>query len=106
MRCSVKRTLVSRKTATPENVGQFTAVGYFFGRELYKKLGIPIGLINTSWGGTIVETWISKEAMKSFNEFSDVVDAMPVSMDALGEKRKTRLTNASCVVCEPLSPIS
>ena len=59
-----------------------------------------------SWGGTIVETWISKEAMKSFNEFSDVVDAMPVSMDALGEKRKTRLTNASCVVCEPLSPIS
>ncbi|WP_152270175.1 sialate O-acetylesterase [Agriterribacter humi] len=82
------------KTATPENVGQFTAVGYFFGRELYKKLGIPIGLINTSWGGTIVETWISKEAMKSFNEFSDVVDAMPVSMDALGEKRKTTLTNA------------
>ncbi|HRO44290.1 sialate O-acetylesterase [Agriterribacter sp.] len=82
------------KTATPENVGQFTAVGYFFGRELYKKLGIPIGLINTSWGGTIVETWISKEAMKSFNEFSDVVDAMPLSMEALGEKRKTRLTNA------------
>ena len=82
------------KTATPENVGQFTAVGYFFGRELYKKLSIPIGLINTSWGGTIVETWISKEAMKSFNEFSDVVDAMPVSMDALGEKRKTKLTNA------------
>ena len=82
------------KTATPENVGQFTAVGYFFGRELYKKLGIPVGLINTSWGGTIVETWISKEAMKNFNEFSDVVDAMPVSMDALGEKRKTRLTNA------------
>lgn len=82
------------KTATPENVGQFTAVGYFFGRELHKKLGIPIGLINTSWGGTIVETWISKEAMKGFNEFSDVVDAMPVSMDALGEKRKTTLTNA------------
>ncbi len=82
------------KTATPENVGQFTAVGYFFGRALYKKLGIPIGLINTSWGGTIVETWISKEAMKSFDEFSDVVDAMPVSMDALAEKRITKLTNA------------
>ncbi len=82
------------KTATPENVGQFTAVGYFFGRELYKKLGIPVGLINTSWGGTIVETWISKEAMKSFDEFSDVVDAMPVSMDALAEKRIVKLTGA------------
>lgn len=82
------------KTATPENVGPFTAVGYFFGRELYKKLGIPVGLINTSWGGTIVETWISKEAMKSFDEFSDVVDAMPVSMDALAEKRITKLTSA------------
>ena len=68
-------------------------MGYFFARELYKKLGVPIGVINTSWGGTIVETWISKEAMKSFNEFSDVVDAMPVSMEGLGEKRKTRLTN-------------
>ncbi|MCO5240364.1 MAG: beta galactosidase jelly roll domain-containing protein [Chitinophagaceae bacterium] len=83
----------SWKTATPENVGQFTAVGYFFGRELYKKLGIPIGLINSSWGGTIVETWISKEAMKSFNEFSDVVDAMPGTMEALGEMRKTKLIN-------------
>ena len=81
------------KAATPENVGQFTAVGYFFARELYKQLGIPIGLINTSWGGTHVETWISKEAMKSFNEFSDVVDAMPVSMDGLAEKRKTKLTS-------------
>ncbi len=82
------------KTATPENVGRFTAVGYFFGRELHKNLGVPIGLINTSWGGTIVETWISREAMKSFDGFSDVVDAMPVSLDALGEKRKTGLINA------------
>lgn len=82
------------KPATPENVAQFTAVGYFFGRELYKKLGVPIGLINTSWGGTIVETWTSKEAMKSFNEFSDLVDAMPPSLDALGEKRRKRLENA------------
>lgn len=81
----------SWKTATSENVAQFTAVGYFFARELYKNLGIPIGLINTSWGGTIVETWISKEAMKSFNEFSDVVDAMPETLEALGEKRKAKL---------------
>ncbi|MBX3239935.1 MAG: beta galactosidase jelly roll domain-containing protein [Chitinophagaceae bacterium] len=81
------------KAATPENVGNFTAVGYFFARELYRQLGIPVGLINTSWGGTIVETWISKEAMKSFSEFSDVVDAMPSSLEALGAKRKAKLDN-------------
>lgn len=82
------------KEATPENVGNFTAVGYFFGRELYRQLGVPVGLIHSSWGGTIVETWISKEAMKSFSEFSDVVNTMPSSIEALGEKRKAKLTNA------------
>jgi len=82
------------KPATPENVGNFTAVGYFFGRELYRQLGIPIGLIHTSWGGTIVETWISKEAMKGFDEFSDVIDEMPSSIEELGAKRKAKLSDA------------
>lgn len=50
--------------ANPQNVGNFTAVGYFYARELYKELKVPIGLINTSWGGTMVETWISKEALE------------------------------------------
>jgi len=50
--------------ANPQNVGDFTAVGYFYARELHKELNVPIGLINTSWGGTMVETWISKEALK------------------------------------------
>jgi sialate O-acetylesterase len=82
------------KPARPENVGNFTAVGYFFGRELYRQLGVPVGLIHSSWGGTIVETWISKEAMKSFSEFSDVVNTMPSSIDELGAKRKAKLSDA------------
>ena len=41
----------------------FSAVGYFFGRNLNQKLEIPIGLIHTSWGGTDIETWMNVEAI-------------------------------------------
>ena len=49
---------------SPETVGTFTATGYFFGRELHKQLDIPIGLINSSWGGTAVEAWTSWSAQE------------------------------------------
>ncbi len=49
---------------SPETVGAFTATGYFFGRELHRQLDIPIGLINSSWGGTAVEAWTSWPAQK------------------------------------------
>ncbi|WP_224997789.1 sialate O-acetylesterase [Cesiribacter sp. SM1] len=52
--------------ATPEHVLKFSAVGYFFAKELYDKYGIPIGLINASLGGSPVEAWISEEALKKF----------------------------------------
>jgi sialate O-acetylesterase len=43
---------------SPETVGNYTAVGYFFGRSLHNELEVPIGLINSSWGGTRIEPWI------------------------------------------------
>src|SRR5688572_29913459 len=46
-----------------QTVGDFSAVAYFFGRKLHKELDIPIGLINSSWGGTNVQTWISWDVM-------------------------------------------
>jgi sialate O-acetylesterase len=42
---------------SPETVGSFTAVGYFFGRKLHQELNVPIGLVNCSWGGTRIEPW-------------------------------------------------
>lgn len=48
---------------SPQTVGDFSAVAYFFGRKLNKDLNVPIGLINSSWGGTNVETWISWDRM-------------------------------------------
>ena len=44
---------------SPQTVGGFSAAAYFFGRELHKQLNVPVGLINSSWGGTPVQTWTS-----------------------------------------------
>ncbi|GGK87809.1 sialate O-acetylesterase [Rufibacter glacialis] len=50
---------------TPETMKYFSAVGYFFGREIHQKLNVPVGLINSSWGGTPAEVWLSSEAIAS-----------------------------------------
>ncbi len=42
---------------TPATAGSFTGVGYFFAREIHKRLGVPVGLIHSSWGGTTAEAW-------------------------------------------------
>ncbi|NLE30480.1 MAG: sialate O-acetylesterase [Phycisphaerae bacterium] len=46
---------------SPQTIPDFSAVGYFFGKQLYEHLNVPIGLINTSWGGTNAETWTPRE---------------------------------------------
>lgn len=51
----------------PENVANFSATAYYFGRMLQKALNIPIGLISTSWSGTRIEPWLSEAGFKSFN---------------------------------------
>ena len=55
----------SWQVCAPATVEKFSAVGYFFGRELSKKLKVPIGLINSSWGGTRVEAWTSRDALRT-----------------------------------------
>lgn len=50
---------------TPETAPTFTAVGYYFGRDLHKHLGVPIGLIHSSAGGTPCEAWTSREVLES-----------------------------------------
>ncbi len=53
------------QAATPATVGQFTAVGYFFARHLQGALGVPIGIVDSPWGGTQIEAWMSDEARRS-----------------------------------------
>lgn len=56
------------QACSPQTISQFSAVGYFFGRDLYQKLDIPIGLINSSWGGTPAEAWTSEKTLVNFNK--------------------------------------
>jgi sialate O-acetylesterase len=51
------------QAATPSNTGTFTAVGFFFARDLYQKLRVPVGIVHSSWGGTPVESWLSPAAL-------------------------------------------
>ena len=57
-----------------ETVAGFSAVGYFFGRSLHKKLDVPVGLINTSWGGSIAEAWTSREELEKEEDFRPILE--------------------------------
>lgn len=59
---------------TPQTVEGFSAVAYFFGRELHKQLNVPVGLINTSWGGTPAEAWTDRQTLESDPDLKPIVD--------------------------------
>jgi sialate O-acetylesterase len=67
------------KICSAETVGDFTAVGFFFARELAQKLNIPVGLVHSSWGGSQVEGWISKEAMLGNDELREPAQHLPTT---------------------------
>jgi len=50
---------------SPQTIPDFSAVGYYFGRDLHRELKVPIGLIHSSWGGTLAEAWTRHEALSS-----------------------------------------
>jgi sialate O-acetylesterase len=56
------------KECGPDTVGGFSAVAYYFGRDLNKALDVPVGLIETNWGGTLCEAWTSHEALEAVPE--------------------------------------
>lgn len=62
------------QACTPQSVPGFSAVAYFFGRQIHKELGVPVGLINSSWGGTPAESWMTAEALQSDEDFKPIVE--------------------------------
>lgn len=62
------------KVCSPDTVGKFTAVGYFFARDIHTALNVPVGLIHSSWGGTPIEAWMSEAKVKSDPALGTVLD--------------------------------
>ena len=81
---------LSWKVSHPATAGEFSAVGYFFARRMQRELGVPIGLVNVAWGGSILETWISREGMAGDVELSPAAQDFPRSEAAWREQRTQR----------------
>ena len=62
------------RVCSPETVADFSAVAYFFGRALHDSLGVPVGLIHSSWGGTPAEAWMSRSALAEHPDFQARMD--------------------------------
>ncbi|MBM3290136.1 MAG: sialate O-acetylesterase [Candidatus Hydrogenedentes bacterium] len=86
---------------SPSTVGEFSAVGYYFGRSVAQTLKVPVGLINTSWGGTPAEAWTSRPSLEAnpdcamiVKRWDDTLAAFPAA-DAEYEKNLAEWTKAA-----------
>ena len=70
---------------SPETVAGYSATLYFFGRELHRELNVPVGLINSSVGGTPIESWIAEEAQAKIPELKNLVEAKAKVAAAIDE---------------------
>jgi sialate O-acetylesterase len=82
----------------PETVGSFSAVGYYFGRDIQKAERIPIGLIHSSWGGTPAEAWATRASLEGNSDLKELV-AKPST--AQPQNRPTFLYNGMIVPLQP-----
>jgi sialate O-acetylesterase len=73
--------------ATPESVANFSATGYYFGRELYKRLNVPIGLIHCSYSGSSIQAWMDAASLAAFPEIK-----VPAVNDPIKEVSRTPTT--------------
>lgn len=72
---------------TPETVGGFSAVGYYFARDLQRRIDVPIGLINSSWGGTPIESWLSPLTLSSDPAFAVINERWAQTLATYPERK-------------------
>ncbi len=75
---------------SPKTVSDFTAVGYFFARQLHQELNVAIGLINTSWGGTCAEVWTSGESLLASEDYKNLVPSPAMDWEASLKKENQK----------------
>ena len=81
---------------SPKTVARFSAAAYFFGRELHRKLDVPVGLINSSWGGTPIQAWTDLKAQESVPELASIAEGYKRAVAAYDpEAAKKRYEEAS-----------
>ena len=77
------------RESSPEAVQNFSAAGWYFGRKLQEVLKVPVGIIHSSWGGTIIEAWMSEGALRSFPEVRNQLDLVSKLPDNESERERT-----------------
>jgi sialate O-acetylesterase len=80
--------------STPQTTGEFTAVGYFFARDIYERLHVPVGLIHDNWGGSQVESWISKNDMMGSGDLKEYASQMPDNWDQSNANKEKKLSDS------------
>ena len=78
------------QVCSPETIPGFSAVGYYFGRELQTELNVPIGLVGTNWGGTRIEPWTPPVGFKSVPNLKDYVENLEAVAKARAEGNKAK----------------
>jgi sialate O-acetylesterase len=71
------------KECSPSTIHSFSATAYFFGRRLHEVLKFPVGLVEASWGGTAVESWMSKQMLDKFEEYTGTLQSIDQCRDSL-----------------------
>ena len=72
--------------AGPDTVGRFSAVGYYFARELHKQLGVPVGILHTSWGGTPAEAWTEQSALAASDNLRPILNAWQKKVESYPQR--------------------
>jgi sialate O-acetylesterase len=91
---------------SPANIAEFSSTAYFFGRDLHKNLNVPVGLINTSWGGTIAEAWTSGESLEYMPDFKQALDDMKNQPEEVKTENPNRVTVLYNAMIHPLVPFA
>ncbi|WP_164103237.1 sialate O-acetylesterase [Candidatus Laterigemmans baculatus] len=93
---------VQWQVCSPETVGNFSAVGYFFARQLHETLDVPVGMINNAWGGSAAEAWVDRKTLAEDGRFDGLMErwksmedryAELSGRDDLDANQKKELTN-------------
>ncbi|MFV0468600.1 MAG: sialate O-acetylesterase [Dysgonomonas sp.] len=78
----------SWQICSPSTIEEFSATAYFFGKNLYEHLNVPIGLIHASWGGTLAEAWTSAESLEMMPDFSESIKTIRQIPQNVSERKK------------------